>query len=239
MDITTTTETAVKPEKEKEAQMTNNNYNNENNNTGNGNGLDSLISIAREKGFETEQNKDYGAGPIDLVWNIATHPALPKIRCGFVILRAEERGAKDSQDNQYSLRKIQEAAMRSIRSGMDKTYLVVDNEEMARSVSGKIEWLASFGSIIRLDSISLGLYPEQKGPSVIKPSQERVPEGEKLRKEEIRQREEKFDKYNRPKGQRAESESQEEEIKREVMLDENSRPKGQKKMENDDTAALL
>jgi hypothetical protein len=73
---------------------------------------------------------------------------------------------------------------------MDKTYLVVDNEEMAKSVSGKIEWLASFGSIIRLDSISLGLYPEQKGLSIIKPSQERVPEGEKLRKEEMRQREE-------------------------------------------------
>jgi hypothetical protein len=49
---------------------------------------------------------------------------------------------------------------------------------MARSVSGKIEWLASFGSIVRLDSISLGLYPEQKSPSIIKPSQERVPEGE-------------------------------------------------------------
>ena len=66
--------------------------------------------------------------------------------------------------------------MRGIRSGMDKTYIVVNNEEMARSVSGKIEWLASFGSIVILDSISLGLYPEQKSPSIIKPSQERVPE---------------------------------------------------------------
>jgi hypothetical protein len=86
---------------------------------------------------------------------------------------------------------------------MDKTYLLVDNEEMAKSVSGKIEWLASFGSIIRLDSISLGLYPGQKKPAIIKPSQERVPEAEKLRKEQIRQREEKFDQYNRPKGRRA------------------------------------
>src|SRR5919202_287040 len=170
-------ETAIDPEKGKEAQITNNNYNNKNNNTGNE--LASLITIAKEKGFETEENKDYGAGPIDLVWNITTHPALPKIKCGFVILKAEERGAKDSEDNQFSLRKIQEAAMRGIRSGMDKTYLVVDNEEMAKSVSGKIEWLASSGSIIRLDSISLGLYPEQKGLSIIKPSQERVPEGEK------------------------------------------------------------
>src|ERR671933_2321343 len=151
-------------------------------------------------------NKDYGFGPIDLIWNITTHPALPKIKCGFVVLRSEEGGTKDWQDNEYSLRKIQEAAMRGIRSGMDKIYLVVDNEEMARSVSGKIEWLASFGSIIRLDSISLGLYPEQKEPAIIKPSQECVPEGEKIRKEEMRQREEKFDKYNRPKDENAEKE---------------------------------
>src|ERR671931_2125378 len=118
---------------------------------------------------------------------------------------------------------------------MDKTYLVVDNEERAKSISGKIEWLASFGSIIRLDSISLGLYPEQKGPAVIKPSQERVPEGEKLRKEEMKQREEKFDEYNRPKGEKAQEESEEKKIIREVMLDENSRPRGQKKNQTDDT----
>jgi hypothetical protein len=55
----------------------------------------------------------------------------------------------------------------------------------------------------------------------------------------MRQREEKFDKYNRPKGERAEKESEEKKITREVMLDENSRPKGQKKKQNDDTAALL
>jgi hypothetical protein len=202
--------------------------------------LEPLLNVAKEKGFETEQNKDYGAGPIDLVWNITTHPALPKIKCGFVVLRAEEGGAKDSEDNQYSLRKIQEASMRGIRSGMDKTYIAVDNEETARSVSGKIEWLASFGSIIRLDSISLGLYPQQKSTAIIKPSQERVPEGEKLRKEQIREREEKFDKYNRPKDENAEKESEEEKTAREVMLDENSRPKGQKKtQDNDDAAGLL
>jgi hypothetical protein len=86
---------------------------------------------------------------------------------------------------------------------------------MARSVSGKI----------RLDSISLGLYPNQKEPAVIKPSQERVPEGEKLRKEQIREREEKFDKYNRPKGERAQKESEEEKITREVILDEHKGPK--------------
>jgi hypothetical protein len=213
------------------------------NDTSHRSGLDLLISMAKEKGFEIEeQKKDYGAGPVDLVLNIDVHPALPKIKCGFIILRAEEDGGtKDWRDNQYSLRKIEEAAMRGIRSGMDKIYLVVGNEEMAKSVSGKIEWLASFGSIIRLDSISLGLYPKQKGPAIIKPSQERVSEGENLRKEEMRQREEKFDKYNRPTGERAESESEEKKITREVMLDEHSRPKGQKKKSqtDDDTAALL
>jgi hypothetical protein len=56
----------------------------------------------------------------------------------------------------------------------------------------------------------------------------------------MRQREEKFDQYNRPKGEKAKKESEEKEISREVMLDENSRPKGQKKMQtDDDTAALL
>jgi hypothetical protein len=197
--------------------------------------------MAKERGFEIEQQKkDYGAGPIDLVLNIDIHPTLPKIKCGFIVLRAEEGGGtKDWQDNQYSLRKIEEAATRGIRSRMDKTYLVVDNEEMAKSVSGKIEWLASFGSIVRLDSISLGLYPEQKEPAIIKPSQERVPEGEKLRKEEMRQREEKFEEYNRPKDERAQKESEEKKITREVMLDEHSRPKGQKKQSDDDTAALL
>src|ERR671931_1210500 len=219
--------TAIEPEKGNQAQIRNTI------------GLDSLINIGREKGFGIEQNKDYGAGPIDLIWNITTHPALPRIKCGFVVLRAEEgSGTKDWQDNEYSLRKVQEAVIRGIRSGMDKTYLVVDNEEMARSVSGKIEWLASFGSIVRIDSISLGLYPKQEGPAIIKPSQERVPEGEKLRKEEMRQREEKFDKYNRPKGKRAESESKEKKITREVMLDEHRRPKGQKKEQTHDTVFL-
>jgi len=190
--------------------------------------------MAKDKGFDIDQNKDYGSGPIDLVWNINIHPALPKIKCGFIVLRAgEEGGNKDWQDNQFSLRKIEEAIIRGTRSGMDKIYLVAQNEDMAKSISGKIEWLASFGSIIRLDSISLGLYPEQKQPAIIKPSQERVPEGEKLRKEEMREREEKFDEYNRPKGQKAEKESKENKITREVMLDEHSRPKDQKK-QNDE-----
>ena len=55
----------------------------------------------------------------------------------------------------------------------------------------------------------------------------------------MRQREEKFGKYNRQKAERTEKQIEENEIKREVMLDENSRPKGQKKMQNDDDIAAL
>jgi hypothetical protein len=197
--------------------------------------LDKLVQAGKEKGFEVEQNVDYGAGPVDIVWNMNLHSALPNIKFGFVKLGAEEgQGAsQDTEDNQLSLRKIEEAAFRGIRSGLDKVYLVTENEEMAKSVSGKIEWLASHGSLIRLDAISLGLYPEQQESSVVIPSQKRVPEGEKIRKEKEREREEKFDEYNRPKGERRDKEREEEKIERELKFDENSRPKGQKKVLDD------
>jgi hypothetical protein len=196
--------------------------------------LERLIEAGEEKGFEIEQDADYGAGPVDVVWNINVHPALPNIKFGFMVLGGqEEGGSKDTEDNQLSLRKIEEAAFRGIRSGLDKIYLVTENQEMAKSVSGKIEWLASHGSLIRLDAISLGLYPEQQDSSVITPSQQRVPKGEKIRKETEREREEKFDKYNRPQGERREKESEEATMERELKLDENSRPKGQKKVLED------
>jgi hypothetical protein len=181
-----------------------------NNSSSTSNALDSLVSMGQEKGFEVEQNQDYGVGIIDVIWNINTHPALPVIKCGFIVLRSEEGGGdKDWQDNQFSIRKIEEAAMRGIRSGMDRVYLIADNEEMAKSISGKIEWLASFGSLIRLDAISLGIAPNQQSFAVLTPSQQRVPEGEKIRKEDMREREAKFDEYNKPKGERSKEESKE------------------------------
>jgi hypothetical protein len=181
-----------------------------NNSSSTSNALDSLVSMGQEKGFEVEQNQDYGVGIIDVIWNINTHPALPVIKCGFIVLRSEEGGGdKDWQDNQFSIRKIEEAAMRGIRSGMDRVYLLADNEEMAKSISGKIEWLASFGSLIRLDAISLGIAPNQQSFAVLTPSQQRVPEGEKIRKEDMREREAKFDEYNKPKGERSKEESKE------------------------------
>jgi hypothetical protein len=138
--------------------------------------LERLIGTGEEKGFEVEQDVGCGAGPVDIVWNINVHPALPNIKCGFIVLGAEEEGGnQDTEDNQLSLRKIEEAAFRGIRSGLDKVYLVTENKDMAKSVSGKIEWLASHGSMIRLDAISLGLAPEQTEQAVITPSQKRVP----------------------------------------------------------------
>jgi hypothetical protein len=197
--------------------------------------LERLVEAGEEKGFEVEQDVDFGAGPVDVVWNINVHRALPNVKFGFIVLGEEEQqgGSKDTDDNQLSLRKIEEATFRGIRSGLDKVYLVTENEEMAKSVSGKIEWLASHGSLIRLDAISLGLYPDQQESSVIIPSHKRVPEGEKIRKEKEREREEKFDEYNRPPGERRDKESEEEKMERELKFDENSRPKGQKKALDD------
>ena len=126
-------------------------------------------NLAEERGFEIEQNKDIGAGPVDLVFKINIHPSLPSINCGFIVLKSDEGGSKDYEDNQFSLRKIQEAIVRGIRSGLDKVYLVAPNQEMAKSVSGRIEWLASFGSLLRLDAISRGIFPAQQKSSVITP----------------------------------------------------------------------
>ena len=203
------------------------------NSSSSSNVLHSLVSMGQEKGFEVEQNKDYGVGPIDLVWNVNTHPALPAIKSGFIVLRANEGGGdKDWQDNQFSIRKIEEAAMRGIRSGMDKVYLLADNEEMAKSVSGKIEWLASFGSLIRLDAISLGIFPTQQQESaVVTPSQKRVPQGKKIRKQTMREREAKIGRYSRPKGEKNKKKGESKYTKnvREALFDKHSRPKDQRK----------
>ena len=191
--------------------------------------LDTLIRLAEERGFEVEENKDVGAGLIDVVFKINIHPSLPAINCGFIVLKSDERGSKDYEDNQLSLRKIQEAIMRGLRSGLDKVYLVAPTEEMAKSVSGKIEWLTSFGSLLRLDAISLGISPEQQGPAVITPSQKRVPRGEKIRKRTIREREAKIERHSKPKGERGRRESKVKKRAREALLDKHSRPKSQRK----------
>jgi hypothetical protein len=191
--------------------------------------LDALISTLEEKGFEIEQNKDTGAGLIDVICKINVHPSLPAINCGFIVLKSDEGGSKDYEDNQFSLRKIQEAIIRGIRNGLDKVYLVAPNEEMAKSVSGKIEWLASFGSLLRLDAISLGISPELQKSAVITPSRKRVPEGEKIRKRTIRGREAKIERHSKPKGERSRIEDKVKKRVRESLIDKHNRPKGQRK----------
>ena len=191
--------------------------------------LDPLIEMLEDKGFEIEQNKDSGAGPIDLVCKISVHTSLPAINCGFIVLKSEEGGSKDYEDSQFSLRKIQEAIIRGVRSGLDKVYLVAPNEDMAKSISGKIEWLASFGSLLRLDAISLGVFPEQQESAVITPSQKRVPRGEKIRKQTIKERESKIERHSKPKGEKSRKESKVKKRVREALLDKHSRPKGQRK----------
>jgi hypothetical protein len=192
--------------------------------------LDVLISMVEEKGFEVEQNKDFGAGQIDIVCKIALHPSLPTINCGFIVLKSEEGGSKDVDDKQFSVRKIQEAIIRGIRSGLDKVYLLAPNEEMAKSITGKVEWLASFGSLLRLDAISLGISSEQKESAIITPSQKRVPQGEKIRKQTMKEREAKIERYSKPKGKKGKKENKLKRNVREALLDKHSRPKGQRKI---------
>jgi hypothetical protein len=112
------------------------------------------VDIGRRKGYLVEQKVDYGYGVVDTVWKIPIHPSLPEIKCGFVRLRSDEGcGSQDWQDNQYTIGVIEEALMRSIRSGMDRIYFVIGSEEMARSLSGKIEILSSYGSFITFDAL--------------------------------------------------------------------------------------
>ncbi len=49
--------------------------------------IEGLKELGRHKGFEVEAGKDYGAGPIDVVWHIATHPALRNLTCGFIVMK--------------------------------------------------------------------------------------------------------------------------------------------------------
>lgn len=152
---------------------------------------DFLSQLDQSLSYSIEKDVDYGYGKIDVIWHISLHPSLPSSKFGFVKIQSQQGTSADQDEkvNQFSFRKIEEAIGRGIRSGCDKVFLVADNEEMAKSISGRIEWLSSFGSIVRFDAVSIGVSPnQQKKPSTITPSQQRVPEGEKIRKEEMRER---------------------------------------------------
>jgi hypothetical protein len=117
---------------------------------------------------------------------------------------------------------------KGLRSGLDKVCLIAENEEMAKSITGKIEWLASHGSLRRLDAVPLGLSPDLSGSAVVAPSQKRVPAGEKIRKQAIRRREEKINKHSGPDPQQRKREIHLRPSFVRLGLTENSRPKGQK-----------
>jgi hypothetical protein len=136
----------------------------------NKNPIKQLEKIAKNYGFKTEAGKDFGFGTIDLVLNIRFHPALDPITCGFIKLKEQEGGSRDLQDGQFSLRKIEEAIMIGMRSGMERTYLVCDNDDIGKSVTGQIEWLASFGSLIRIDGYSAGISSLRESKTRIVPS---------------------------------------------------------------------
>lgn len=137
------------------------------------NAIEELNELGKKYGIESEAKKDYGFGQIDLVWNIRFHPSFEPIKCGFIQLKEQEGGSRDLDDGQFSLRKIEEAIILGIRSGMDKTYILCDNEEIAKSVTGQIEWLSSMGSQIRFDAYACAVFPGQKEQLKITPSQTR------------------------------------------------------------------
>jgi hypothetical protein len=97
--------------------------------------LDVLVGMLEERGFEVEQNKDSGAGLIDIVCKINVHPSLPAINCGFIVLKSDEGGSKDFEDNQFSLRKIQEAIMRGRRAKLIKIFprLIMSTKNLRES----------------------------------------------------------------------------------------------------------
>lgn len=100
---------------------------------------------------------------------------------------------------------------------------------MARYISGRIERLSSFGSLIRFDALSLGLTPSQDRSSIIVPSQKRVPSGERLRNEEMRGREEQSYRYNMPEQEKNGREGVLEKVGQELQNDEHGHHKDQKK----------
>ncbi len=68
-----------------------------------------------------------------------------------------------------------------MRSSLDKVYLVAEIEEAAKAISGKIEWLASHGGLIRLDAICLGFSMDQRG-SCNQAKPKKNPKGLKIKK---------------------------------------------------------
>lgn len=102
-------------------------------------GLEHVSALGKRQNIVQDFKKDYGFGPIDIVWDFNLLTDARPIRCGFIELREQEGGSRDLDDGQFSLRKIEQAIMTGIRSGMDRLFLFCGNEDVAKSVIGQIK----------------------------------------------------------------------------------------------------
>jgi hypothetical protein len=119
--------------------------------------LKDLTTMGKKKGYKVARSMDNGFGVIDLVWYIKFHSRLPPLRCGFIGLKDEQANIKDWNDK-FLLPIVEEAIMRGIRSGMDRLFIVCQNEEIANSVTRQAKRLKSLGSLLQFDSYSSGLF---------------------------------------------------------------------------------
>jgi hypothetical protein len=125
-------------------------------------GIQLASEFGKKQGIKQQSNKDYGFGAIDLVWELQFHSEFRPIICGFIELKEQEGGSRDLDDGQFSLRKIEEAIMTGMRSGMDRLFLLCGNADVAKSVAGQIQWLSSRGGLIRYDTYCEVLFPENE-----------------------------------------------------------------------------
>jgi hypothetical protein len=102
------------------------------------------------------------------------------------ILETEDGDNQNTEDNQLSLRKIEGAAFRGIRNGLDKINLVSENDDMAKLSVLRPRGRRSHGSLLNRDVVSLGLAPEQTEQSMVASSQKRVPREETVQADNVR-----------------------------------------------------
>ena len=55
-------------------------------------GFEQVSALGQKRGIKQESKKDYGFGPIDLVWDFNLFPNSKPVRCGFIELREQEGG---------------------------------------------------------------------------------------------------------------------------------------------------
>src|SRR5215211_8956769 len=90
-------------------------HNNNNNSNRNFNNTlstgDFLSQLDQSLSYSIEKDVDYGYRKVDAIWHISFHPSLPSSKFGFIKIQSQKVTVADQdwKDNQYSLRKIEEA----------------------------------------------------------------------------------------------------------------------------------